>query len=861
VKPIFTSNNGASAGGRQHSLPEVSPVRRRVSAVLLLAVLAASLAVLPTAAPAGATPWGASWSGDYATEEWGDPWDFSNDLDWDVQARYESPGIANGNVSGGSLNFDVTQNAGGVLIGSAHYGENALQWGRSTWLKPIDGSTYPTLTFRMYVAPGTSIPAGGVSWFTCSGTVPSCMGSASFFPQVGWNTYTINPNWGGQKIYSLLIVPTAHTGAGFMLDWVRVTRAGGQSDQPAPGTEPIPVVMDPDRLGGLEYGTSVRGNPWDFNDSSDVAAYEHVDSVSFANGALNACNTNNDPAIVLPLAGPFSGTQFHRVQMRVRYDGGFSLANAPGGGMNARLMWTVAGVPGWQVSEDIVVYPGWNDIDLDMFTWPLGAVNEADLGGGAGWVGQTITNLRIDFHEDPGRRCFSLDDVTLRADDTAGPSFPISFRDDSSGTGATVGGTTAEIFLDSNLGSYSGTRIASGLAVGNGTNTFNWPGGPIPNGSYWVRVKLTNPSGRTSEAYSTAPLVYTGKPPVAARTVTPVNTGAGGASAVLANLTMTDAPGTGYITGSRCENLSSAGTPSTSNGNFQIQQSRANLSVVPVDGNGRFCIWNESAVHLLADVQGRFDAGGQLSFTPAGPARVLDTRPGTMPGGGSVTEVATNVPSDAAAVLVNLTTTNSAAGAYVTADRCSSFAGEPTTSNGNTVPGRDVANLSVVPVDNGRFCIYSKAPTDLVVDLQGYFSSAGSQRLTILSSASRVLDSRQHFAMPGGNEIIEVNTGLPGSATAALVNLTMVDAPGGGYVTAGRCSTMAPGFQPFSNGNFTARQAVANLSVVPVENGRFCIYTENPTQLVVDVQGLFSPSGALRFTLQSPTRVLDTRNF
>jgi hypothetical protein len=100
--------------------------------------------------------------------------------------------------------------------------------------------------------------------------------------------------------------------------------------------------------------------------------------------------------------------------MRVRYDGGFSLANAPGGGMNARLMWTVAGVPGWQVSEDIVVYPGWNDVDLDLFTWPLGAVNEADLGGGAGWIGQTITNLRIDFHEDPGRRF--LDDVTLWPD-------------------------------------------------------------------------------------------------------------------------------------------------------------------------------------------------------------------------------------------------------------------------------------------------------------------------------------------------------------------------------------------------------------------------------------------------------------
>jgi hypothetical protein len=836
-------------------------VRRRFLALLAALAVVAPFAAVVRSSPAAATPWGASWSGDYATEEWGDPWDFSNDLDWDTQARLESPGVANGNVSGGTLDFDVTSNAGGVLIGSAHYGDEALQWGRSTWLKPIDGSTYPTLTFRLYVPPGTNVPAGGVSWFTCGGTVPSCAGSLSFHPTEGWNTYSFQPGWAGQKIYSILIVPTAFTGAGFKLDWVRVTRAGGQTDEPAPGAEPVPVVMNPDRIGGADYATTVNGNPWDFADASDIAAFEHLDSVSFAGGALNACNTNNDPAIVLPLAAPFDGTQFHRLRMNVRYDGGFSLSGGPGGGMNARVMWTVAGVPGWQVSEDIVVYPGWNDIDLDMFTWPLGAVNEKDLGGGAGWIGRTITGLRIDFHEDPARRCFTLDDVRLQADDVAAPGFPIAFRDDTAGTGVTVAGTTADVFLDNAPGSFSGQPIATGIAVQNGVNTFDWNGAGVAPGTYWVRVRMTNPSGRTSEAYASGPLQATGKPPVAARTVTPVDTGAGGASAVLTNLTMTDAPGTGYITAARCENLSSASAPATSNGNFQIRQSRANLSVVPVDGNGRFCIWNESAVHLISDVQGRFDSTGQYAFTPAGPSRVLDTRQSGTAAAGSVTEVITGAPADAAAVLVNLTTTNSTAGAFITADRCSAFGGgDPATSNGNMIPGRDVANLSVVPVDNGRFCIFSKAATDLVVDLQGWFSPGGSQQLTILSAASRVLDTRHHFAMPGGNEIIQVDTGLPASAAAALVNLTMVDAPGAGYVTAGACSTMAPGFQPFSNGNFVAHQAIANLSVVPLENGRFCIYTENPTQLVVDVQGQFSPSGPLRFTLQSPTRVLDTRN-
>ncbi|HEX7094694.1 MAG TPA: hypothetical protein VF183_02345 [Acidimicrobiales bacterium] len=834
-------------------------MRRRAIALLVLTLSASTLAVVTSAPRAEAIPWGFSWSGDYATDEWGDPWDFSNDEDWDVQARHESPGIANGHVSGGTLNFDVVSPAGGVLIGSAHYGDAALQWGRSTWPRPIDGSLYTTLSFRLYVPPGTSAPAGGVTWFSCGATVPSCAHSFSFHPQADWQTYTFTPGWAGQRIYSLLIVPTAHTGNGFALDFVRVTRPGGQVSQPAPGTEPIPVVLDPDRLGGEDYATTRRGNPWDLADGSDVARFENLDSVVFAYGLMHACNTSNDPAIELAMGPPINGSEFHRLTMNVYYEGGFSLANAPGGGMNARVMWQVAGVPGWQVSEDIVIYPGWNAVDIDLATWPFAhLVNEKDLGGGVGWAGQTITAVRIDFHEDPGRRCFLLSDVALRADDVAAPSFAIRFRDDSAGVGTPAPGTTAEIFLDDFPGGFDGTRIASGIPVTNGVNTFVWNGGSVPPGTYWVWVRLVNPANRSSAAYANGPLRYTGIPPVAARSVTSVDTGSGG-QAVFANLTMVDAPGTGYITADRCSNLSSASTPTTSNGNFQIAQARANLGVIPIDSNGRFCIWNESPVHLIADIQGRFTTSGQLGFTPFTPPR-FDTRVTRRPGDRSLTKVSTGAPSSATAVLVNITTTESTAAAYITANKCSAFgSGEPSTSNGNTLPDRNVANLAVVPVENGELCIYSYAATHLVVDVQGYFSATGTRGLSLASNPTRVLDTRSR-AMPGKNGITEVDTGLGASAEAALVNLTMVDAAGAGYITAGRCSTMTPGYQPSSNGNFVAGQAIANLAVVPIENGRFCIYTENPVHLVVDVQGSFSTSGNLRLNLQSPPlRARDTR--
>src|SRR5829696_6537430 len=89
-----------------------------------------------------------------------------------------------------------------------------------------------------------------------------------------------------------------------------------------------------------------------------------------------------------------------------------------------------------------------------------------------------------------------------------------------------------------------------------------------------------------------------------AGSITPVQTSiASGATAVLANLTMTNGRSSGYITAGRCSTLQAGPQPS-STGNFDANQTVANLAVVPVDTDGRFCILNQSRVELLADVQG-----------------------------------------------------------------------------------------------------------------------------------------------------------------------------------------------------------------------------------------------------------------
>ena len=128
------------------------------------------------------------------------------------------------------------------------------------------------------------------------------------------------------------------------------------------------------------------------------------------------------------------------------------------------------------------------------------------------------------------------------------------------------------------------------------------------------------------------------------------------------------------------------------------------------------------------------------------------------------------------------------------------------------------------------------------------------------TSSSNRFDTRGK-PIPAAGSTTKVLTGLPGGTPYALVNLTMTQSAGGGYITAERdCATATSERFTKSNGNFVGGRDLANLSVVPLaSDGSFCIYTEIATHLVVDVQGSFSSSNSLGFALSGPSRQLDTR--
>ena len=342
------------------------------------------------------------------------------------------------------------------------------------------------------------------------------------------------------------------------------------------------------------------------------------------------------------------------------------------------------------------------------------------------------------------------------------------------------------------------------------------------------------------------------------------------AELALMNLTMTEVEdswrrGSGYITAKPCDTLYDQ-EQTSSNGNFVKSIDVANLAVVPLASDRTFCLYYSNSIETVVDTQGYFSSTGTLAFTPLVPKRVLDTRQAVRPQKGSMTRVETGLPVGSQSALVNLTMTGLSADdfvrGYITADKCSSLvAGPQTKSNGNFTSGIDVSNLSVVSLDSdGSFCIYSEQAVDLVVDVQGSFSTSGATKLSSMTTL-RVLDTRASN-QPPANSITRVNTGAATGSRAALVNLTMTGASNFGYITADKCSNLQSGPQSRSNGNFRPEADVSNLSVVPLDtDGSFCIYSEQAVDLIVDVQGLFSPTGTLRFTPTNSSRVLDTRTW
>ncbi len=236
----------------------------------------------------------------------------------------------------------------------------------------------------------------------------------------------------------------------------------------------------------------------------------------------------------------------------------------------------------------------------------------------------------------------------------------------------------------------------------------------------------------------------------------------------------------------------------------------------------------------------------------------FDTVDGGFRGGGTIVAGGTvelqvggrgGVPAGAAAAVLNVTAVNAQGPGFWTVWPCGET--RPNASSVNYGPGQTVPNAVITKIGvGGKVCMYTLAPTDLVVDVNGYFPAGSAFGLL---TPARLMESADvpgfdtvDGGFRGGGTIVAGGTvelqvggrgGVPAGAAAAVLNVTAVNAQGPGFWTVWPCGETRPNA---SSVNYGPGQTVPNAVITKIGvGGKVCMYTLAPTDLVVDVTGYF----------------------
>jgi hypothetical protein len=330
-----------------------------------------------------------------------------------------------------------------------------------------------------------------------------------------------------------------------------------------------------------------------------------------------------------------------------------------------------------------------------------------------------------------------------------------------------------------------------------------------------------------------------------------------GVGAVSLNVA-TRSDGAGFITVYPCGRR-----PAVSSLNFAAGQTVGNAVISPVSVDGTVCFFSSTPTDIVVDMNGWFAAGS--AFNPVGPGRVFDTRVGQSPDAlravakeqvsvrnvleVQLIDIAGYVPGfGVGAVSLNVTSTGSGGAGFITVYPCGR---RPAVSSLNFAAGQTVGNAVIAPVSaDGTVCFFSSTPTDIVVDMNGWFA-AGSAFNPV--GPGRVFDTRVGQSPDalrdviktklGANTMIEVKLTdlagfVPGSGVSAVsLNVVVTGPDAAGFITVYPC-----GRRPaVSSVNFAAGQTVGNAVIAPVSStGTVCFYALATTDLIVDINGWFA---------------------
>ena len=271
-----------------------------------------------------------------------------------------------------------------------------------------------------------------------------------------------------------------------------------------------------------------------------------------------------------------------------------------------------------------------------------------------------------------------------------------------------------------------------------------------------------------------------------------------------------------------------------------------------------------------------------LRFIPVTPCRVVDTRGADSTFGGPTMTASSSrdfpipqsgcgIPATAQAYSLNVTVVPEGRLSFLTlwpAGRA-----KPLVSTLNSFGGIVVANAAIVPAGTGgAVSVYVTDPTDVIVDINGYFdTSTGPSSYSFYpATPCRIADTRGATGQFGGPEMGSHETrnfpiplsscAIPSTASAYSLNVTVVPPGYLGYLTTWPTGQAQPNASTL---NSWTGKVVANAALVPAgSNGSVSVFVQDPTNVILDTNGYFAPpgtTGALTFYPVTPCRVADTR--
>ena len=321
--------------------------------------------------------------------------------------------------------------------------------------------------------------------------------------------------------------------------------------------------------------------------------------------------------------------------------------------------------------------------------------------------------------------------VTIEATDAAGPGFvqgvaPNQWPGTTSNVnlveGAAANTAVVPLLTDGQMVMYTSVAVHLKITV---VGYFAATGGPVAAG----RFTALTPS-RLLDTRPGLAIGYTGPSPSAGDTVTVQVAGRGGVPtsgvrAVVLNVVATETLGEGSV---------QVGAGGMSVGAWRnllvsrVDQTIANVVIVPVDANGRVAINTTLDTDLIVDVQGWFNSTGSASysglFVPMMPSRFVDSRSSALTSGLRMVPVPLryDMPHCPTAVLGNLTLISQSSPTYAQAGPWALFT-NGSSSNINADTARTVlANAALLKTGHGNYLgVYTPNAAHFIVDLSGWF--------------------------------------------------------------------------------------------------------------------------------------------